>query len=112
MIEFQEPLLIIQEKTSMDTNLASLINEYGFPAVACIGLCYFVYYVWKWVTTEIDPVLGKCKKDVILLVDRIRMLDNDLIRLDEKVQTVLQLRGDKIAKETKKAKEEINKEES
>lgn len=28
------------------------------------------------------------------------MLDNDLIRLDEKVQTVLQLRGEKIARET------------
>jgi hypothetical protein len=93
----------------MDTNLVTLINEYGFPLVACVGLCYFVYYVWTWVTKEINPVLSKCKKDTLRLIDRVRMLDNDLIRLDEKVQTVLELRGEKIARETEKAKAEINK---
>jgi len=93
----------------MDNNLVTLINEYGFPLVACVGLCYFVYYVWTWVTKEINPVLSKCKKDTVMLIDRIRMLDNDLIRLDEKVQTVLQLRGEKIAREAERARAEINK---
>jgi len=93
----------------LDKNLATLIENYGFPTVASVGMVFLVYYVWTWVTKEINPVLGQCKKDVVQLIDRIRMLDNDLIRLDEKVQTVLQLRGEKIAREAELAREAINK---
>jgi hypothetical protein len=71
---------------------ADLINKYGFPIVAAGGLGYFVYYVWKWVTEEIDPVIGESNKVLIELIDRIRMLDNDLIRLNQKVNVILSLR--------------------
>lgn len=93
----------------MDFNIGKLIEEYGFPTLAVGGLIYLVYYVWRWSTEEIDPVLSAAKKSVISLIDRIRMHDNDLIRLDEKIDTVRKLRGDKIERETRKAKEEINK---
>jgi hypothetical protein len=72
--------------------LADLINKYGFPIVAAGGLGYFVYYIWKWVTEEIDPVIGESNKVLIELIDRIRMLDNDLIRLNQKVNVILSLR--------------------
>jgi hypothetical protein len=71
---------------------ADLINKYGFPIVAAGGLGYFVYYVWKWVTEEIDPVISESNKVLIELIDRIRMLDNDLIRLNQKVNVILSLR--------------------
>ena len=93
----------------MDFNIGKLVEEYGFPTIAVAGLIYLVFYVWKWSTEEINPTLSQAKKSVISLIDRVRMLDNDLIRLDEKLQTVLQLRGEKIQRETQKAKEEINK---
>ena len=66
----------------MTSELATAINQYGFPIIAAMGLGYFVYYVWKWVTTEIKPVLGQANTTLIKLVDRIRMLDNDMIRLN------------------------------
>jgi hypothetical protein len=69
-----------------------LVNKYGFPIVAAGGLGYFVYYVWKWVTEEIKPVTGEASKVLIDLIDRIRMLDNDLIRLNQKVNVILSLR--------------------
>lgn len=72
--------------------LADLINKYGFPIVAAGGMGYFVYYVWKWVTEEIEPVIGESKKVLVDLIDRIRMLDNDLIRLNQKVNVILSLR--------------------
>lgn len=72
--------------------IAELINKYGFPIVAAGGLGYFVYYVWQWVTTEIKPVMGEANKILIELIDRIRMLDNDLIRLNQKVNVILSLR--------------------
>ena len=92
----------------MDYNVGKLIEEYGFPTLAVSGLVYLVYYVWKWSTEEIDPVLSTAKKSVISLIDRVRMHDNDLIRLDEKIDTVRRLRGENIEREARKAKEEIN----
>jgi hypothetical protein len=74
-------------------DIAGLINKYGFPIVAAGGMGYLIYYVWKWATTEIKPVLGDANKTLIELIDRIRMLDNDLIRMQQKVNVVLHLRG-------------------
>jgi hypothetical protein len=86
-----------------------LVNKYGFPIVAAGGMGYFVYFVWKWVTTEIKPVIGQANGTLIALIDRIRMLDNDLIRLNQKVETVMQLRGKSIELERIEADKEINK---
>jgi len=73
-------------------DIAELINKYGFPIVSAAGMGYFIYYVWTWVTKEIKPVLGEANSTLIALIDRIRMLDNDLIRLNQKVNIVLMLR--------------------
>lgn len=76
-------------------DIVSMINKYGFPIISAFGLGYFIYYVWIWVTKEINPVISETKNTLIGLVDRIRMLDNDLIRLNEKVEVVLQMRRKK-----------------
>lgn len=73
-------------------DIVALINKYGFPIVAAVGGGYMVYYVWKWATTEIKPVLSEANTVLIALIDRIRMLDNDLIRLNQKVNIVLMLK--------------------
>lgn len=72
-------------------DIAALINKYGFPIVAAGGMGYLVFYVWTWVTTEIKPVLSESNKVLIDLIDRIRMLDNDLIRLTQRVNVVLSI---------------------
>jgi len=72
------------------TELATVIKDFGFPIVAAVGMGYFVFYVWKWVTTEIKPVLGQANTTLIALIDRIRMLDNDMIRLNQKLNMVLE----------------------
>jgi len=89
-------------------SLVDLVNKYGFPVVAAAGMGYFVYYIWKWVTEEIKPVIGQANGTLIALIDRIRMLDNDLIRLNQKVETVMELRGKSIEFERIKAEQEIN----
>ena len=78
----------------MSIELASLIKDFGFPIVAAMGLGYFVYYIWKWVTEEIKPVLGSASSTLIKLVDRIRMLDNDMIRLNTNLAMVLEYKED------------------
>jgi hypothetical protein len=73
-------------------DIGGIINQYGFPIVAAVGMGYFIYYVWQWVTRDVKPVLSQANKTLIGLIDRIRMLDNDLIRLNQKLNVVLQLR--------------------
>ena len=85
-------------------DIVALINKYGFPIVAAGGMGYFVYYVWTWVTTEIKPVTSEANNVLIALIDRIRMLDNDLIRLNQKVNVILSLRKQEEEKHDDKTK--------
>jgi len=73
-------------------DIAKLISEFGFPIVAMVGLGYFVYYVWVTITKVINPTIKDMHITIIKLIDQIRMLDNDMIRLQQKVNTVLQVR--------------------
>jgi len=68
------------------------ISEFGFPIVISVGLGYFVYYVWRTIINVINPAIKKMHFALIKLIDQIRMLDNDMIRLQEKVDTVLQIK--------------------
>jgi hypothetical protein len=90
-------------------DIGEMVSKYGFPIISAAGMGYFIYYVWTWVTTEIKPVIGQANGTLIALIDRIRMLDNDLIRLNQKVETVMELRGKSIEYERIKAEQEINK---
>ena len=72
--------------------LDELINQYGVPTVVAVGMSYFIYFIWKFVTTQILPQLGKAMNTLIALIDRVRMLDNDMIRLDQKINTIIQLK--------------------
>ena len=73
-------------------DLVQLINKYGFPIVAAGGMGYLIFYVWKWATAEIKPVLSEANTVLIALIDRVRMLDNDLVRLNQKINIVLMMR--------------------
>jgi len=73
-----------------EANLAQTIKDLGFPIVAALGMGYFIYFIWKWVTETIDPIIGQTMGTLIKLVDRIRMLDNDMIRMNMKLSMVLE----------------------
>jgi hypothetical protein len=75
--------------------IAELIQQYGFPIVASVGLGYFVYFIYKFVTDKLMPLIGETNIILIDLIDRIRMLDNDLIRLQQKVSVLLQVKEEK-----------------
>ena len=77
----------------MDLDIANAIKDFGFPVIAAFGMGYFIFFIWKWVTETIDPVIGQSMGTLIRLVDRVRMLDNDMIRLNSKLSMVLEHRG-------------------
>jgi len=95
------------------SEIVEAINKYGFPIVMAVGMGYIIKYVWEWSTKEVKPVISEANTVLIALIDRIRMLDNDLIRLNQKVNTVLHLRGKMIESdrvmETVKVEAQANK---
>ena len=79
-------------------DIVALVEKFGFTSVMVIGLGYFVYYVWQTITNTIDPAVSEMKKTIIRLTDQLRLLDQDMIRLQQKVNTVLKLKDDEVKK--------------
>ena len=71
--------------------IKSIVNQYGLPIVAAGGMGYFIYYIWKFVTENIHKELNSSKKTMVELIDKIRMLDNDMIRLEQKINTAVEI---------------------
>ena len=72
-----------------DYTIVSVLAEFGFAMTAVIGLGYFIYYIWNFIGNEIDPKIEEMHFQLIRVIDQVRMLDNDLIRLQEKVNVIL-----------------------
>ena len=73
-------------------DIVKVVSEFGFPVVMVVGLGYFVYFVWQTITNKIDPAVQEMKITIIRLTDQLRLLDQDMIRLQQKVNTVLELK--------------------
>jgi hypothetical protein len=86
------------------TEIGNLISKYGFPLVSSLYMLKVVRYVWDFTVNEINPVLAEANKELIALIDRIRLCDADLLRLTAKLNTVLQIRERTPIKELPKPK--------
>ena len=73
-------------------DIVTLVNQYGLPIVVAGGMGYFIFFIWKYVTTQIKPKLGSTATVLIALIDRVRMLDNDLIRLEQKLNVFIEMK--------------------
>lgn len=79
-----------------------LVNEYGFPIVAVVGMGWFIWFIYNYITNLIAEKLEQANVVLIALIDRIRMLDNDIIRLKSKINTVIELQELEKKKDEKK----------
>ena len=73
-------------------DIVQIIADFGFSVVMVVGLGYFVFFVWTTITEKIDPSVEEMKATIIRLTDQLRLLDQDMIRLQQKVNTVLEVR--------------------
>ena len=76
-------------------DIIALIKDYGFPVVAVFFLAYFIWFLYSYIVKEIKPKLAQTSATLIKLIDRVRLLDNDLIRLKTKVKTLRQKKSKK-----------------
>jgi hypothetical protein len=87
-------------------DIANVISQFGFPIVAMVGLGYFIYFIWTFIGEHIDPALHDMHIALIRVIDKTRMLDQDMIRLQQKVNVVLEYRAvQKILEQARKEKE-------
>lgn len=93
-------------------DIAQLIADFGFSVVMVVGLGYFVYFIWTTVTEEVEPSIDEMKTTIIRLTDQLRLLDQDMIRLHQKVNTVLELREKEMQNETEQPKNKNKKTDS
>ena len=70
-------------------DVTTLIKDFGFPIVMAVGMGYFVYFVYQTIMLKVDPAINDMKMTIIRLIDQLRLLDQDMIRLQEKVNTAL-----------------------
>ena len=90
-------------------DIIDILNRYGFATLAAIAMGYFIYFIYKFTTENIKAKLGQANIALIGLLDRIRMLDNDLIRLRSKLNTVLELQENERRNEKSKESKRIPK---
>ena len=81
--------------------IADMVNQFGFPIIIALAMGYFIYFVWKFVTEELEPMIDKQQTTLVKLIDQMKMLDQDQIRLQEKLNTVLEYREAQVLKERK-----------
>ena len=84
-------------------DIVEIVNQYGVPVVVAVGMGYFIFYIWKFVTNNILPSLDTALGTLIGLIDRVRMLDNDMIRLDQKIHTIIEIQEQRKEKQEKKS---------
>ncbi len=70
---------------------------------------YFIYFIYKFTTENLKKKLGEANTALIGLLDRIRMLDNDLIRLRSKLNTVLEIQENERRNDKSKESKRISK---
>ena len=85
-------------------NFVQIVEQYGMPIAMAGGMGYFIFFIWKYVTTQIKPKLGATFTVLVALIDRIRMLDNDLIRLDQKLNIFIEMKEEQQLKELREYK--------
>ena len=89
--------------------IIEILNQYGFATVAAIAMGWFIYFIYNYVTGQIIEKLDKAQMTTIALIDRIRMLDNDLIRLRSKLNTVLEIQENEQRNDKSKKSKRISK---
>ena len=71
--------------------LLEILNEYGFATMAAIAMGWFIWFIYTFITQEVTKKLGEASSALISLIDKIRRLDNDIIRLRTKLNTLITL---------------------
>ena len=75
-------------------DLLSVVETIGIPAAVAVGMGYLVWTLFKNLIADIHKKLDTQQGMIVALIDRIRQMDNDMIRIDTTLCVILGLRPD------------------
>jgi|TARA_R110000824_G_scaffold185082_1_gene366027 hypothetical protein len=70
------------------------IETIGIPAAGAAGLGYLVWVLFKSLIADIHKKLDTQHGMIVALIDRIRQMDNDMIRIDAMCRAAMGLKPD------------------
>ncbi len=76
------------------TDWIGVVETIGIPAVVAVGMGYLVWTLFKNLISDIHKKLDTQHGMIVALIDRIRQMDNDMIRIDTLVRTAMDLPPD------------------
>tara|TARA_R100000734_G_C3292929_1_gene84508 strand:- start:102 stop:383 length:282 start_codon:yes stop_codon:yes gene_type:complete len=76
------------------TDWIGVVETIGIPAVVAVGMGYLVWTLFKNLIADIHKKLDTQHGMIVALIDRIRQMDNDMIRIDTLVRTAMDLPPD------------------
>ena len=59
--------------------VAQAISDFGFPIIMSLGMGYFIYFIWKYITDKLEPEIETMHYALIKCIDANRMLDNEAL---------------------------------
>ena len=71
-----------------------IIETIGIPMVGAIGMGYLVWLVVKFLMADIHKKLDTQHQMIVALIDRIRQMDNDMIRIDAMCRAAMGIKPD------------------
>lgn len=72
----------------------NVVETIGIPAAVAVGMGYLVWTLFKNLIADIHKKLDTQHGMIVALIDRIRQMDNDMIRIDTLVRTALKIPPD------------------
>ena len=81
-------------------DVVELVEKLGFPILMALGLGAGIYFMMKWMMNTLKGKLSSMNEISVKLIDRIRALDNSIIRLETMIRIIhdLNLDWDRIGK--------------
>jgi len=70
-----------------------IISDLGFPIFSALICGGFIFFIIKFLLNSLNTKLGELSKSQVVLIDKIRMLDNDLLRIDSKIKMYINMKG-------------------
>ena len=70
------------------------IETIGIPVAGAVGLGYLVCTLFKYLIADITKKLTTHLAIIVAFIDRIRQMDNDMIRIDAMVRAAMNLPPD------------------
>ena len=73
--------------------MQTILSDYGFPVMAAAAIVWFLWWIWNYVVTEIYPRIRRLHVTANLIMENQRKYQLDIVRLSEKLETVLEING-------------------